>query len=440
MNLYRTRNQMMPYGDMVKILLDVLNGLGYAHAQGMIHRDIKPANILITRQGQAVLADFGIVQIVGSTRHTVSGALLGTLNYMAPEQGLRGQSDTRSDLYSLGVVFYELLTGRPPFDADTPLAILMKHVNDPLPRPGLINPHVPPAFEKMVLKVLSKEPDDRYQSANEMAQALSQAAVQVGVNLPDQISAPFSFSTAEAPGEPVAVYSGENRPAQNEAGFAKEDTANMSFAATIPPASVPLTANSPDSANPFAGITDRRALKRAYKQAYKEAYKHTDKDYANTSGKPDLASVPHNVNRILTGVFSIPVWNLCMLIVCAVTTNWDAFGRAWPAELLLVAFMLSVIMEVVGALGMVVPIYILTGVGGLLAYYTLLNSWDQWYLWLLIPLIIFGVIRYLVTKSAELDHEEAFNHSVNLGKDLTQINLGLIAIVTGVAFFYPLIK
>ena len=143
LNDYRIRDEQMPYGEMVRILLDVLNGLDFAHHEGMIHRDIKPANILLTKRGQAVVADFGIAQIVGGTQHTVSGALLGTLNYMAPEQGLKGISDARSDLYSLGVVMYEMLTRHPPYDADTPLAILMKHVNDPLPLPRTIDPLIP---------------------------------------------------------------------------------------------------------------------------------------------------------------------------------------------------------------------------------------------------------------------------------------------------------
>jgi len=130
---YRARGEHMPPGEAVRILLDVLDGLAYAHSEGMIHRDLKPANILLTRRGQAVIADFGIAQIVGGTRYTMSGALLGTLNYMAPEQGMEGRSDARSDIYSLGIVFYEMLTQRTPFDADTPLAILMKHLNDPLP-------------------------------------------------------------------------------------------------------------------------------------------------------------------------------------------------------------------------------------------------------------------------------------------------------------------
>ena len=398
MNEYRARGQIMPFGEMAKILLDVLDGLGYAHAQGMVHRDIKPANIILTRPGRAVLADFGIVQIVGATRHTVSGALIGTLNYMAPEQGLRGLSDARSDLYSLGVVFYELLTGRPPFDADTPLAILMKHVNDPLPRPTLINPRIPDAFERLVLKALSKEPADRYQTAAEMSQALMRAVQESGVNLPEKISSPFQFSTPGAPGEPVAIYSGGNRPSGAEAGFARDDTANMTIPPVFPPQNQPFSAPQGDDMH------------------------------------------PKNVEKILTGVFSIPVWNICVLIICGVTGRWDAFGHAWPAELLLVAFMLSMIMESVGALGMIIPIYILAGTGALLAYFALLDAWGQWYLWLLLPLVIFGAIRYLVVKQAELKSEENFTHSVNLGKDMTQISLGLIAVVTVIAFFNPFIK
>ena len=140
LNDHRAREERMTLGESVRVLLDVLDGLAYAHDEGMIHRDVKPANILLTRDGQAVLTDFGIAQIVGGTRYTATGALMGTLVYMSPEQGLEGQCDERSDIYSLGIVLYEMLTGDPPFDAETPLAILMKHVNDPLPMPRKSDP------------------------------------------------------------------------------------------------------------------------------------------------------------------------------------------------------------------------------------------------------------------------------------------------------------
>jgi len=225
LNDYRVRGEQMELGEMVRILLDVLDGLAYAHSEGMTHRDVKPANILLTRRGQAVVADFGIAQIIGGTRHTVSGALMGTLNYMAPEQGFEGRSDARSDIYSLGIVLYEALTGRTPFDADTPLAILMKHLNDPLPLPRQIDPTIPEPFERVVLKALAKRPEERYQSAEEMAQALHRAAEEAGVELPAHISLPLSFTTAEAPSEPVAVFSGPAREKIQEAQFAADDTA-----------------------------------------------------------------------------------------------------------------------------------------------------------------------------------------------------------------------
>jgi len=164
MNEYRVRGQRMPLVEVVSILNDVLSGLAYAHSEGIIHRDIKPANIMLTKKKQAVLTDFGIAQIVGSTQYTVSGALMGTLNYMAPEQGLKGLCDSRSDIYSLGIVLYEMLTGYTPYDADTPLAILMKHLNDPLPLPTQIDPTLPTALENVVLKALAKDPDDRFKT------------------------------------------------------------------------------------------------------------------------------------------------------------------------------------------------------------------------------------------------------------------------------------
>jgi tRNA A-37 threonylcarbamoyl transferase component Bud32 len=224
LNDYRARGESMPPGEVVRILLDVLDGLAYAHSEGMIHRDIKPANILLTRRGQAVIADFGIAQIVGGTQYTVAGALMGTLNYMAPEQGLESHSDARSDIYSLGIVYYEMLTQRTPFDADTPLAILMKHLNDPLPLPRQVAPAIPEPFERVVLKALAKHPEERYQSAAEMAQALRQAAETAGIELPARISLPLSFTTAQAPAESVAVLSGTARAKIADAGFAADDT------------------------------------------------------------------------------------------------------------------------------------------------------------------------------------------------------------------------
>ena len=220
---YRARGETMPLGEVVRVMLDVLDGLAYAHSENMIHRDIKPANIMLTKRGQAVITDFGIAQMIGATRYTMSGALMGTLNYMAPEQGMQNQSDARSDLYSLGIVLYEMLTGKPPFDADTPLAILMKHVNEPLPLPSLTEAQVPATFEKVLLKVLSKNPDDRYQTAEEMAQAVRAASEEAGVQLPDRISLPLSFSVAAA-AEPISVISGTARENITNTDFAKDQT------------------------------------------------------------------------------------------------------------------------------------------------------------------------------------------------------------------------
>jgi len=224
LNDYRAREERMPMGDVARILLDVLEGLQYAHGEGMVHRDVKPGNILLSRSGQAVLTDFGIAQIIGGTRYTVSGALMGTLNYMSPEQGLEGECDSRSDIYSLGIVFYEILTGDPPFDADTPLAILMKHVNDPLPLPRKIEPSIPKPLERVVLKALAKRREQRYQGADEMAQALRKAVKRARIELPERISLPLSFSTTEAPSESVVVLSGTAREKVVDVEFAVEDT------------------------------------------------------------------------------------------------------------------------------------------------------------------------------------------------------------------------
>jgi len=165
-----------------RIFTALASAIDYAHTRGMIHRDLKPSNVMFTVEGQAVLTDFGIARMLGDSHITVTGAVIGTPAYMSPEQGQGACCDERSDIYSLGVILYEMVTGRVPFEGDTPFATIMKHVTEPLPPPTSIKPDLPRAVERVLVKALSKNPDARYQRAGEMAQTLRQAA---GVT-PDQ--------------------------------------------------------------------------------------------------------------------------------------------------------------------------------------------------------------------------------------------------------------
>jgi serine/threonine protein kinase len=164
--------QNIPIKEAVRITRDLAKALAYAHSRSMIHRDIKPGNIMIDTDDRVVLTDFGIARIVSGPQMTASGSMVGTPAYMSPEQGLGQPGDHRSDIYSLGVVLYQLVTGTTPFDADTPIAVILKHVNDPLPPPSSINPDMPDGLELVLYKALAKLPEDRYQDVEEMARHL----------------------------------------------------------------------------------------------------------------------------------------------------------------------------------------------------------------------------------------------------------------------------
>ena len=156
----------------VEYMADICDAVDYAHQRGMIHRDIKPANLMLNVMGQAILMDFGIAKIVGGQRHTATGAVVGTAMYMAPEQ-IKGENpDRRADIYSLGVTLFEMLSGRPPFEADSAMTLMMMHVNDPVPDVRELNPEVPDDLVAVLDIALAKHPDDRYQSAAQMAAAL----------------------------------------------------------------------------------------------------------------------------------------------------------------------------------------------------------------------------------------------------------------------------
>jgi tRNA A-37 threonylcarbamoyl transferase component Bud32 len=168
----------MPWQQAVHTLLPIAQALAYAHEHNVIHRDIKPGNILLTEKGLPLLSDFGIAKILeGNKATTLTGAGLGigTPEYMAPEQWT-GQSSPQSDIYSLAVVLYELVTGRKPYTADTPAGIMLKQVHDPLPLPRQFVPDLPEELENILLKALARQPEERQHDMGEFSAALEALA------------------------------------------------------------------------------------------------------------------------------------------------------------------------------------------------------------------------------------------------------------------------
>jgi serine/threonine protein kinase len=169
----------LAYAEAARLLAPVARALECAHEEGILHRDVKPANILMTRQGQPKLSDFGIAKLLdmeGSTQLTGTNMGIGTPEYMAPEQWM-GKPVAQTDIYALGVVLYELVTGRKPYTADTPLAVMHKQMTDPLPRPRQFNPDLPEMVEQVLFKALAKNLQDRYTSMAEFAAVLERLAM-----------------------------------------------------------------------------------------------------------------------------------------------------------------------------------------------------------------------------------------------------------------------
>lgn len=194
----------------VTLIGDVASALDYAHKQGVVHRDIKPSNVLIDNNGEALLTDFGIAKMMagsGATQLTGAGSVLGTPAYMSPEQAKGEHIDGRTDIYSLGVVLYELLTGQQPYQAETPVALVLKHLTEPLTAPRVVKPDVPDPLERVVVKAMAKDPSERYQTAGEFQRALQQALreIESGVktaNIPISTTTQTKTVTGAVPAAP----------------------------------------------------------------------------------------------------------------------------------------------------------------------------------------------------------------------------------------------
>ncbi len=167
----------LPLATVLTLLMQLAGAIDYAHAQGIIHRDLKPANILLTAPGNLLLADFGIMYQTGEdrTKLTLSGQVIGTPAYLAPEQAQGKEVTPAVDLYSLGIIAYELITGRPPFSTGSPIEVMVAQVSEPPPAPRTLRPDLPPAAEMVLLRMLAKDPAQRWPSAAAFVAALGEA-------------------------------------------------------------------------------------------------------------------------------------------------------------------------------------------------------------------------------------------------------------------------
>ena len=167
----------LPLDEIDRLFTQLASALNYAHSYGIIHRDLKPSNALIDSQGNLFLTDFGIAKLLesASPRLTQTDAIMGTPAYISPEQAQATKVNQRSDIYSLGIILYEMVTGRVPFVAETPLAVILQHVSDPLPPPSSLKPDIPEAIEKVILKALAKDPVDRFATVSEFLTAWKNA-------------------------------------------------------------------------------------------------------------------------------------------------------------------------------------------------------------------------------------------------------------------------
>jgi serine/threonine protein kinase len=201
----------LPLQDIDRLFTQLADALSYAHSKGIVHRDLKPANVLIDSHGNVFLTDFGIAKLLesASPRLTQTDAIMGTPAYISPEQAQGQTVDQRSDIYSLGIILYEMVTGSVPFTAETPLAVLFKHISDPLPPPSLVKPDIPAAIEQVLLKALAKDPRDRFATAAEFVAAWERALQSRDtVQQPSDVRTvppPPATTGAQTPSKPVPL-------------------------------------------------------------------------------------------------------------------------------------------------------------------------------------------------------------------------------------------
>ena len=200
---YMEKKGTLNWKETLHFAMQIAKGLEHAHSRGIVHRDIKPHNIMVLKNGSVKVMDFGIARVM-SKSSTLTKEALGSVHYISPEQAKGGYTDNRSDIYSLSVVMYEMMTGRPPYDGDSPVAVAIQHINGGAQMPSSLNPNIPGALEQIIMKGMSLEVNDRYTSATQMLQDMEEFRKNPGVIFQYQGSAegdPRAYAPARTTAE-----------------------------------------------------------------------------------------------------------------------------------------------------------------------------------------------------------------------------------------------
>jgi len=237
----------MPAAEVLGLFEPLCAAVDYAHRQGMIHRDIKPANVLLTAQGEPVLSDYGIARIIGMTQHTATGTVMGSAHYMSPEQAQGLAADGRSDIYALGVMLFEALAGRVPYEADSLPAVLLKHLTAPVPAACLLNPALPARIDDLLRRALAKDPEARFQTGQALAAALRE---ELGPLVAESEAAAATATRVERPPSAAAAI----EPAAAPAALPAAPPPQAPTRVEAPPATAPPLAGPP----PATVVTPRR--------------------------------------------------------------------------------------------------------------------------------------------------------------------------------------
>ena len=217
---YIEKRGKLPFKEAVSIAIQVANGLDAAHKHHIVHRDIKPQNIIISKEGKVKVTDFGIAKVASSSTIN-SSSTMGSVHYISPEQARGGYSDERSDIYSLGITIFEMLTGTVPFDGDSTVAVAVQHIQDEIPAPSTVAADIPVSIDKIVLKCTQKKPDRRYQSAAELITDLKKSLV-----MPDEdfvVMAPMYAASGTAASVTADALNAKEVRAEEEDDILSDD-------------------------------------------------------------------------------------------------------------------------------------------------------------------------------------------------------------------------